>query len=72
MKFIFIPIFNVLYWITLVTVGIIYSTLYFIWSPEEMINEKLEAIKECKKWQPRNLFIETIKSKDFWCPFFDA
>lgn len=62
MKIIIIPILIFLKWCLIILVGIIYSILYFIYSPKGMINEKKKCISFWKDWK------QALSDEDFWCP----
>lgn len=69
MKVIIMPIFWFCVNVVAVVVGIIYSILFLIWNPKGLIKEKK---KEIIYRDYKIDYWATLKSRDFWCPYFDS
>jgi hypothetical protein len=71
MKPFVIFIINVIYYIFVVVVGIIYSILFFIYDPKAMIKEK----KSNRSYWGGNRGVdweETLSDPNFWCPYIES
>lgn len=55
-------------WALVVTVGIVYSVMFFIYSPKAMLKEKKEFASFDRSNGKIELW-ETISYEDFWCPY---